>query len=254
MKINTAVAALNWSRHCLRAVRSLNPMGVIAVALVLVFGGVGIAAAQTGGNFILGKENDETSEAYLNNSNGVPLKLVAPANVAPLRVSNPMMVSNLNAQFVGGQTASDLESSGGNGATGPTTPINNSVGSSGQKGADVAFTGGLPAGEYYVTATALLNIVTGDGYGYCYIALSPSPGVALQLGGASISGEFTAAETIALSVPQGDALQEWCYSGGNNGSFVYNAGINAIKITNLYSVAAKGARIGLHGDPTPRGR
>ena len=39
-----------------------------------------------------------------------------------------------------------------------------------------------------------------------------------------------AAETIAVSVNAGDNLEEWCYTGGTNGSLAFNAAITAIRV------------------------
>lgn len=128
MNVKTAaMAPLNWGRHYLGAVRSLSPAAVIAVILALVVGGAGFADAATGGNFILGKANSENSTASLSNSRGTPLKLSAPANVAPLAVNGPAMVANLNANYLGGLSASDLQPTGGDGFTlGNNTPISTS--------------------------------------------------------------------------------------------------------------------------------
>ena len=212
-----AAAALRWSRRGLRTVRSLSPMGVIAVTLALLFGGFGIADAATGGNFILGKANDETTQAYLNNSNGVPLKLVAPANAAPLKVSNSNMVSNLNAQYLGFGPHNDPVSAaqlsaGGSGFLPSATyrPIDgvNQL---------AASTGPLPyTGTYYVTATAQLSVVPADGAAYCFISDNSNPlPTPIQQGGSQQSGNMQAAETAAVFVNQGDSLQEWCHAGSN---------------------------------------
>jgi hypothetical protein len=225
MKIKTGTRApLRWGRRGLRAVRSLSPAALIATTAVLVFGGVGIAGAATGGNFILGKLNTETSQAYLNNSNGVPLKLTAPANFPPLKVSNSNLVSGLNSQFVGGFSAQQL-ATGGDGFTTPNTDTSLST-----TPREVASTGSLPGGTYYVNATALLHVAGAGGGAFCFI-VKGSGGAALSYGGLENPGGYgQAAETVAANVNSGDTLQEWCYAENNNGSFAYNAGINAIRV------------------------
>ncbi len=96
---------------------------------------------------------------------------------------------------------------------------------------DVAATGKLPAGTYYVTATAWVDLAAGDSYGLCYLAKGSAPFVQLTTGGGnSPGGHLQAAETLAVAVKAGDSLQEWCYSGGSNGSVVINAAITAIRI------------------------
>jgi hypothetical protein len=70
----------------MRAAR-LRPSPATAIALVaLVIAMSGSAYAATGGTFILGKANKETSTAHLANTKGTPLALSAPAGTAPLRV------------------------------------------------------------------------------------------------------------------------------------------------------------------------
>src|SRR5262249_26428799 len=173
--------------------------------------------------FILGKSNSESTLATLSNSNGTPLKLVAPGNSAPLKVSNSNLVSGLNAQFVGGLSAPQLVA-GGDGFTGPSTdtPIGTSA-------VQVASTGALAAGTYYVNATALLDVAAGVSFGFCYIAKG-STNTAVSYGGAFQQNFLQAAETVAMSISSGDTVQEWCYAGGSNGSIAYNTGITAIRV------------------------
>ena len=71
----------------------------------LLIGGAGFADAATGGTFILGKANKETSTASLADSKGTALALSAPAGRAPLAVNRNVVVKNLNAQYLGGLTA-----------------------------------------------------------------------------------------------------------------------------------------------------
>ena len=218
-----APAAPGRSRRRLSAVRSLSPLAAFGVTLALVLGGTGVANASNGGNFTLGHANSETSTASLSNTKGTPLKLDAPANSAPLKVSNSNLVPGLNAQYLGGQSASQL-AAGGDGFTpaGADTPV-----SSAEK--DIASTGALAAGTYYVNATAMLDVATGDGGGFCFI-VKGSRGVPLVYGGAQQESFVQAAETIAVSVNAGDNLEEWCYTGGTNGSLAFNAAITAIRV------------------------
>jgi hypothetical protein len=108
------------------------------------------------------------------------------------------MVKNLNAQYVGGLTGTGLAVTGGEGFTSPGTDrgINSSV-------TVVASTGTLPAGTYYVTATAFLLVAAGDQLGICYIAKGSAPNTELSAGGAVQEGEFTAAKTVAVPVTAG---------------------------------------------------
>jgi hypothetical protein len=197
----------------------------------------------------LGKANSETSTASLSNSKGTPLKLSAPAGVAPLAVSGNALVANLNANYLGGLGASDLQPTGGDGFTSPNTSIQLSTSPT-----LVATTGALPAGTYYVTATAFLGL-DGAQEGYCYIAKGSNTSGELSFGGGS-SGLTQAAETVAASVTAGDTLQERCYvnlpvANASAGP----AGITAIRI--LSSSGTTPATTGLRAslpEPTLQGR
>lgn len=244
MTIKTAMTApLRGGRHCLGAMRSLSPAALIAVTVALLIGGAGFADAATGGNFILGKANSETSTASLTDSKGTPLKLSAPASVAPLAVNGNAMVANLNANYLGGLSASDLQPTGGDGFT--NTSI--SLGPLGTLTV-VASTGALPAGTYYVTATAFMQL-PGGGDGTCYITTGSKPDTLLATGGGS-GPQQEAAETVAVSVTAGDTLQESCATNDSTpGSVSLYAGITAIRILSSSGTtpAMTGARV-----PRPR--
>jgi hypothetical protein len=224
----------------------------IGVGFVLLAGGTAAGAA-TGGNFILGKANTESAQATLTNSKGTPLKLAAPAGAAPLKVSNSTLVAGLNSQYLGGMTAPQV-ATGGDGFTlnGTNTPLVTAE-------TLVASTGALPAGTYYVTATAMLFIGGGDQYGFCD-AIKGSDGTIIGRGGGSVlsGGNFLqAATTAAVSVTAGDKLQEWCWAGGNNGSTAYNAGITAIRVLSSSGTAplrAGRSIAALPGGLTPKAR
>jgi hypothetical protein len=191
----------------------------------LLIGGAGFADAATGGTFILGKANKETATASLANSKGTPLVLSAPAGKAPLAVSRNVMVKNLNAEFLGGLTGPQLQATGGDGFTGPGThiPLTGS-------GTVVASTGPLPAGTYYVIATAFLIVAAGDQQAFCEIIRGSEPSLALMEGGEQHEGFVQAAETAVVSVSAGDKLQELCFTSGSHGSETQDEGIVAIRI------------------------
>ncbi len=79
---------------------------VAYLALFVALGGT--AAAATGGNFVLGRANSESTGASLSTSSGSPLALNAPSGHAPLAVNQRVQVNNLNAQYVGGRSAAQL--------------------------------------------------------------------------------------------------------------------------------------------------
>jgi hypothetical protein len=203
---------------------------VLAVAVAVIVAGTGLAGAATGGNFILGRANYESSKASLSNSAGIPLKLSAPSGVAPLQVSGKALVHNLNVQYVGGLDATALQATGGDGYTAPRTDI--AIDTAGEL---VAATGALPAGTYYVNATAYMYVAAGNVGANCQLFTGSSIGWNIyfaQGGNDSQVGWIQAAETTAVAVTAGDDLEEWCGtdSPGLSGSYVFNAGITAIRV------------------------
>src|ERR1700722_3097770 len=91
-----------------RAFRSLGPGAIAVAAVALVIGGAGGADAATGGNFLLGNTNTETSTSVLTDTTGIPLSLNAVAGKQPFSVNSTVQVNLLNAQYVGGQSAAQL--------------------------------------------------------------------------------------------------------------------------------------------------
>jgi hypothetical protein len=80
---------------------------VMAVAIVGVVG-AGIADASSGGALLLGKTNKASGTTTLKAS-GVPLALKGPKSKPPLIVGSKKLVPHLNAQYLGGKTAVQLQ-------------------------------------------------------------------------------------------------------------------------------------------------
>jgi hypothetical protein len=225
MASSTLLAARRCARHCRTALRSLSPAGLIGVTLALLLGGAGLASAANGADFILGAPNTETATASLTNSKGTALSLAAPTGDAPLTVNEKALVKNLNAQFTGGLSSGQLQATGGDGFTQPgtNTPVNDT-------GPLVAGTGNLPAGIYYVTATADLIVQEADGGADCFISKGSAALSGVSQGNIGQPGIFTLTETAAVRIKANDTLQEHCVTGGNNGSVAIDAGITAVRI------------------------
>ena len=207
--------------------KSVNPVVPLAVAICVV-GATGVAGAATGGTFLLGKANTETSEATLSNTKGVPLSLSAPAGKAPLAVNSGTEVNNLNAQYLDGTTAGQLQTTGSS----DQQPFGTEK-SLGKSGLYVVSTAPLSPGTYYVTATALLNVTTGDATGLCILQEDLPGGVTdnVQVSASNAPGYFQAAQTAPVYVPEsGVVVSEFCETGGFTGSYVQNAGITAIRV------------------------
>jgi hypothetical protein len=212
-------------RRVLSAIRSLRPAALIAVVVALALGGTGIAGAATGRPFLLGQANSEKATATLTNTKGTPLSLSAPVNKAPLKVNRKALVTNLNSQFVGGLSSTQLKTTGGDGFTADlfTITTNPQV---------IIKTGPLSAGTYYVTATARLFVAAADSNGFCVISKGSNSNQPLAIGEFSGGGEFgSATETVAVNVKANDTLDMVCAAGGDSGhSTADNAGITAIRV------------------------
>lgn len=214
-------------RRCLSAVRSIGP-ATVAVILALIVGGAGLADAATGGTFILGKANGENATATLSDTKGTPLLLQAPAGKPAFAINRNIQIKNLNAEYVGGKTAAELQELQTNAGAGITLTNENIALSADNQ--EVASTGPLPAGTYVVSATALVDSI-GDA-AFCYVsqaADADNSDTALSWGGGTSTGYVQAAETVVVTVTAKTTVSEWCY-GTVTGQTWFNAGITAIRV------------------------
>jgi Collagen triple helix repeat (20 copies) len=128
---------------------------------------------------------------------------------------------------------------GATGPQGPTGPAGISVGYSaaagtvgnlGKTGLYVLFTNNIQtSGVYYINASALLNIASGDGV-YCNIATEFS-GQGQTQGGSNNAGFNQASMTQSLFVNAGDEIILACYSVTNNASSeVYESSLTALLV------------------------
>jgi hypothetical protein len=136
---------------------------------------------------------------------------------------------------------------GPQGPTGPQGPPGISVGYSATAGpgSDIPINSGLPgnlilqtntigtSGSYFISGSVLPAVATGDEFVFCYDTLASS-GTASQYGGQFASGQTINYAQVSVSdvlfVSAGDAVQLWCYTGGSNGSYAFNAGLTATLI------------------------
>ncbi|CAB4846226.1 unannotated protein [freshwater metagenome] len=87
--------------------RSLSGRAALALSVVAVVVAMsGTAIAATGGSFILGRGNAETTTAGLTNTAGIPLSLAAKTGYAPLAVNSTVKVARLNADLLDGVDSS----------------------------------------------------------------------------------------------------------------------------------------------------
>lgn len=179
-------------------VKITAPAAFVGVGTLIV-SGMGIADAATGGNFILGQKNSAGTTTTLKNPNGTPLSLKAKAGSPPLAVNTSKLVPKLNANFLNGVSAGQLQRrlSGSCTSTGIA-----SVGSGGAtscaQGEQIVFT---TSGTF--TVPAGVTRVTGDLWG--------AGGAAGYAYGGGGSGAF---ESVLLSVVPGDVIHVTVGSGG----------------------------------------
>lgn len=91
-------------RNLGRSALAVAGIGIGALAL----GGFGVAAATDGASLILGHVNHASQTTKLSDAKGTPLSLTGAKSKPPLQVNSKHMVTNLNSQYVGGKSASQL--------------------------------------------------------------------------------------------------------------------------------------------------
>jgi hypothetical protein len=214
--------------HVPAALRSSRTVTVAALVLAVIFGGAGLAGASNGSALILGGTGHESSAASLVNSRGTALSLSAPKGKAPLAVNRGTEVKNLNAEYVGGLSAGSLRMAGGDGFTGP----NADIALSHDTFTGVAATGSLPAGIYYVHASALVDLTAGDTAGFCSLQENGSDLTDFSDGGGNGENYVQAVESAVIKLKSAGFIQESCIADGSGsaGTEVINAGLIAIRI------------------------
>jgi hypothetical protein len=127
-------------------------------------------------------------------------------------------------------------------------------------GSDVSLAGELlilqtnpvpTTGKYFVSAGALIDISSSDGFAFCFDTTASS-GTASMWGGADLSGSSSAYQQVSLSdvlsVNAGDSIQMWCESGSSGSTLIFNAGLTATLI-NSSNKAQKGHAQRQHETP-----
>jgi hypothetical protein len=140
---------------------------------------------------------------------------------------------------------------GPTGPTGPQGPPGISVGNfttggrvsplaSGVPGTVVAQTNPVSTtGVYYIDATALLNVASGDGV-YCYLTTVNNAFFDGTQGGTNIAGFGQAAISDSWFIGVGDSIQLLCESATNNASSgVFSSSLSAILISSSFDAVKK---------------
>jgi Collagen triple helix repeat (20 copies) len=130
---------------------------------------------------------------------------------------------------------------GATGTTGPQGPAGIAVGYY-AKGSDlglvtypgvlVAETAPVAAGTYFVSASTLLQLTSGD-EGFCYTTTASGQTTG-NYGGMTGTGYAQASNTDVFTVSDGDAIELWCYDVEND-STVYGGTVTATLIGSVTS-------------------
>ena len=82
-----------------------------------------------------------------------------------------------------------------------------------------------------------------DGYAYCYDTLASS-GQPFEYGGGYGANVYVNISTTdVVSITAGDSVELVCYTGGTNGSFLYDAGVTATLINSLHNQKKQSRRL-----------
>jgi hypothetical protein len=212
--------------------RSLVLAGSLG-ALSLVVGGLGVATAANGGSLTLGHSNTATKTTTLKDHKGTPLSLVGKKSKPPLKVNSNKEIAHLNAALVDGQHAGSLRTSGSAGQfrhTGIALFPGNPLSTNFDSPTEVALTGTLSPGTYYVTGSAeTVYNGTGSDQLACAIAPSAHPGDQLSTAVNTTTAYASESENTVLTVTTPEILGQYCYSGQSGGGY-FLGGIYAIKI------------------------
>src|ERR1700733_179241 len=99
----------------------------------------------------------------------------------------------------------------------------------------VAQTPAVNAGTYFINASALLDITSGDEV-FCYTTSVNNPNFPTNFGGSNFGGFLQQdSNTDVLTVSAGDAFQLFCYSAVTQNSSVFNGTITATLINSAFS-------------------
>ncbi len=112
----------------------------------------------------------------------------------------------------------------------------------GYPGALIAETGPVQAGTYFVSASTLFFLASGDD-GFCYITTVNNAGTTDNYGGTGTGGTYEqASNTDVFTVTAGDAFELFCYNGGFS-SEVFNATLTATLINSATASSKEGTQI-----------
>lgn len=143
--------------------------------------------------------------------------------------TSQIYVIQQNGKCKPGYTLIQWNQTGPQGPVGPQGPqgpagvavgysaFNSNIHLAGAPGTVVAQTNTIgTSGTYYITASALLVIDSGDRGAFCYVASANNPNPDGMFGGTTSTGYQQASVSDALTVSAGDILELWCYSNGAN--------------------------------------
>ena len=216
-----------------------TPAGVIACVALFV-AGTGTAVATTGGAFVLGRPNAESSTASLSNANGTALSLGGGGGKPALAVNNTAKIARLNADLLDGLDSTRLQRR----VTGTCAP--------GSAVATISATGAVTCDDEQALITYESGTIDGTG------TTDPGFGVAVCGNGfAVVGGGFAAGTTDPPPPALASVSTPLTYTDPDTGA---TAELYVVQLTNVdgspytaggtvtarcaYGVAADGTQLG----------
>ncbi|MCW2748258.1 MAG: hypothetical protein JWP10_1400 [Nocardioidaceae bacterium] len=229
---------------------SLKTVAVAAgLTVILVVGIDATSYAANGKSFLLGKSNTATKITKLKNSAGTPLQLKAKAGYAPLKVSSPVVVTNLNADLLDGKSASDLKGELQNKAY----VFNNTTASTTDGSIKYAFTGIAP-GTYLLNYSVQMAGATGSTgspeQAYCTPHVNGSSNTPGFITSVSVGNAMALSASATLSLPAGTTVDVTCGTSNDlswNNSALFPAQFTFLKLDAVSSGAPTIAKVAKTG-------
>jgi hypothetical protein len=213
--------------------RQLVRRGVAAGAigaLTLAVGGVGVATAANGGSLILGQSNTATATTAIIDHHGTPLRLKGAKSKPPLKVNSRKEVKRLNANLLGGKTATQLASSG----SGVTNTTGTDVSTDNTNATLLAKTAALTPGTYELSSSVEMDSDGTDGSrcGITPHAVRDGIDDSLAFGAAPGDGIANLVVDVTIKVSHPEPFGLVCYTYDPD-AFAYSATLQAVKVASF---------------------
>ena len=197
---------------------TLIAIAALSGAIILV---PTVASASNGGAWLLGRSNTETSTTTVTDNYGTPLSLNSKSGYAPLKVNRSTKVTNLNADYVDGYSATAFAMRIAKSGTVYHDGYTDGAGAKCPAGTIVTGGGGFdPLGYPVGYSGPDWNVNTGAIIPNSWIVMDPGFGpmvsfaTCVQMSGASVPGALTNIASINTAAPAAAAAQGLTAQGG----------------------------------------